>query len=35
MSVSGGVTTITFKDHQSLSLENVTVHYSNGFIFNA
>ncbi len=28
--VSGGVTTITFKDHQTLSLENVTVHFSNG-----
>ncbi len=28
--VSGGVTTITFKDHQTLSLENVTIHYSNG-----
>ncbi len=28
--VSGGITTITFKDHQSLSLENVTIHFSNG-----
>ncbi len=30
--VNGGVTTITFKDHQSLSLDNVTVHFSNGDI---
>lgn len=28
--VSGGVTTITFKDHQTLALENVTIHFSNG-----
>jgi Ca2+-binding RTX toxin-like protein len=27
-SVSGGITTITFKDHQTLVLENVTIHYS-------
>ncbi|MCI4679582.1 hypothetical protein K9U39_07120 [Rhodoblastus acidophilus] len=30
MTESGGVTTITFKDHQSLSLDHVTVHFSNG-----
>lgn len=31
----GGVTTITFKDHQSLALENLTIHFSNGDIFKA
>ncbi len=29
-SVNGGITTITFKDHQSLSLDNLTIHFSNG-----
>ncbi|MDI9847970.1 hypothetical protein QM467_07870 [Rhodoblastus sp. 17X3] len=33
--VQGGVTTITFKDHQSLALENLTIHFSNGDIFKA
>jgi Ca2+-binding RTX toxin-like protein len=31
--VQGGVTTITFKDQQSLALENLTIHFSNGEIF--
>ena len=30
--LSGGITTITFKDHQSLTLENVTIHFSNGTV---
>ena len=32
MTTSNGVTTITFKDHQSLSLEHVTIHFSNDHI---